>query len=251
MDIEPIFNALQMRNWYAVAALVLTLVIQVIRKNPGLPVLAKLKALWNKTPNGLRWVWPATGGAATAFVGAFQAGVEIRGALMAALGGVISIGIGAMGLNALLTELPISWNGGAGGQPPGPKKGSDVLRGLPTAGLCCAILVFVVGCGGTALRDVSPIGVATASTLCKTAHAKVKERKAADVLSFCAHPENLQPWFDLAADAEELAKKQAESFTKPEAEDAKPDPVKPEPVPAPPPVPPSEPSALPPAPNEA
>ena len=38
-------------------------------------------------------------------------------ALLAAAGGAIGISIPAMGINSLLTEAPVRWNGGAGGAP--------------------------------------------------------------------------------------------------------------------------------------
>jgi hypothetical protein len=161
--IDPIFEALKLRNWYAGAALILALVIQLIRKNPNWPVLAKLKALWNKTPDGYRFLWPTTIGAVTAFVAAFEAGVPLTGALLAALGGALGIGIPSMGVAAVLKESPIPWDGGKGGAAPSPRrsgtgKGERIsLRPPPPSALAivglilCALPLFT-GCAS--VKDV-------------------------------------------------------------------------------------------------
>lgn len=132
-----IATALQLHNWYALAALILLLVTQLFRKAP------KLGDIWRKVPDGWRWLFPVVSGAVAGFTGAFQAGQPLASALVASVGGAIGISIPAMGLNALLTESPVPWNGSSGGTPAPAKPGS----GLGLAGglvfafalglLCC------------------------------------------------------------------------------------------------------------------
>jgi hypothetical protein len=109
---DEIINALHLRNWYALAALTLTLAVQLFRKHP------KSKELWDKIPDGYRWALPMLSGAVTGFTQAFAAGLGVGAAVLSAIGGAIGISIPAMGLNSLLTEAPVRWNGGAGGSAP-------------------------------------------------------------------------------------------------------------------------------------
>lgn len=109
---DEIINALHLRNWYALAALTLTLAVQLFRKAPG------SSKLWDKIPDGYRWALPMLSGAVTGFTQAFAAGLSLGAAILSAIGGAIGISIPAMGLNSLLTEAPVRWNGGAGGSPP-------------------------------------------------------------------------------------------------------------------------------------
>jgi len=109
---DQLLNALHLHNWYALAALLLTLGVQVFRKAPW------SSDLWQKIPNGWRWLLPVLSGAITGFTQAFAAGLDLPAAVLAAIGGAIGISIPAMGINSLLTESPVKWNGGAGGLPP-------------------------------------------------------------------------------------------------------------------------------------
>lgn len=131
-----IAKALQLHNWYALAALILLFVTQLFRKLP------KLGDLWLKMPDGWRWLFPVGSGAIAGFTGAFQSGQPIGAALVAALGGALGISIPAMGLNAWLTESPVRWNGTAGGLPPPANPGGPIgaITGLVfafTLGLLC------------------------------------------------------------------------------------------------------------------
>ncbi len=131
--LDDLIQNLHLRNWYAVAALALTLGVQIFRKAPW------SSKLWAGIPNGYRWLIPVLSGAVTGFTQAFAANLPIGAAILAAIGGAIGISIPAMGLNSLLTESPVKWNGGAGGAPPkdnGPKRPPFVVGG---AGLLLAL----------------------------------------------------------------------------------------------------------------
>lgn len=105
-------EALRLQDWYAAAALILTIAVQVFRKAPWLG-----DRLWQRIPDGLRWAVPILGGAVIAFTGAFAEGASLLDALKAALGGAGAIGFGSMGFAATLRESPIPWDGGKGGRP--------------------------------------------------------------------------------------------------------------------------------------
>jgi hypothetical protein len=105
-----IISAVQARAWYPAAALILLFATQFLRKSPW------TAHIWKKIPEGARWLVPVAGGAVTGFVAAYQAGESLQDALLAALGGILTVSFPAMGANAALTDSPIPWNGGAGGK---------------------------------------------------------------------------------------------------------------------------------------
>lgn len=155
---DQIVNALHLHNWYALAALLLTLAVQLFRKAP------KSSELWAKIPDGWRWLLPVASGAVTGFTQAFAAGLAFPSAALAAFGGAIGISIPAMGINSLLTEAPLRWNGGAGGaQPEPPKKGPPSWPPLSAIALLFGIgLAFHVNaCAPKSAADV-PHGIAIA-----------------------------------------------------------------------------------------
>jgi uncharacterized integral membrane protein len=96
-------------NWYAVAAIVLMLLIQIAR--------VKEAALWTKTPSGWRWLWPVGLSMVTAFVHAFVVGEALKQAGLDVLNSLWQIALPAMGGAAALKESPLPWDGGPGGAP--------------------------------------------------------------------------------------------------------------------------------------
>jgi hypothetical protein len=111
MTFSQILESVQVRNWYAVAALGITFAIQLLRK---WPLLRKL--IWSRVPDGARFLIPMVGGAAVAFVAAYSEGQTLSEALIAALGGALTIGLGSMGAAAALKESPMPWDGKSGGK---------------------------------------------------------------------------------------------------------------------------------------
>lgn len=109
---QTLIQLVQAKAWYPLAALVLMLALQFVRKGP-----AWLAALWTRVPNGWRFVGPLLMGAATAFVGAYSSGATLRQALAAAVAGVLGIGLPASGLHAWVKESPLPVDGGRGGDP--------------------------------------------------------------------------------------------------------------------------------------
>jgi hypothetical protein len=136
--------------WYYYSVVVQTIVIHAIRKSPNWPFLRTLKALWYKVPDGWRWVVPFLLACSQAFVDAYNKGLPFEDAVRS----VIAIAFGSMGLNALLTELPGGWNGGAGGpDKPLPKPKKEVLEVSGVASVVL-FLLCVFGCSSNAARDV-------------------------------------------------------------------------------------------------
>jgi hypothetical protein len=110
-DITPLIEAINMKNWYYFAGFLLTFAVQIVRKQPKLAAL-----LWNRFPDGYRWLPVIASGAIIGFVGAFQAGESLVQSLQAAIGGAFGVGASAMGFAAMLKESPVKWDGGKGGK---------------------------------------------------------------------------------------------------------------------------------------
>lgn len=106
-DLLQGLNAFASHNWYAAAAIVLMLAIQIAR--------SRELALWTKTPVGFRWAWPVGLAMVTAFVHAFVVGEALRQAGIDVLNSLWQIALPAMGGAAALKESPLPWDGGAGG----------------------------------------------------------------------------------------------------------------------------------------
>lgn len=107
MDAPALLNALLTKNWYALAAVTLMILIQIARKN-------ELK-FWGWIPSGFRFLWPVIGAAGAAFVHGFLTKEPLHQALLDTLNSVWQIAIPAMGGAAALKESPIPWDGGKGG----------------------------------------------------------------------------------------------------------------------------------------
>lgn len=112
IDPESILKAFRLHDWYAFAALIQMLVLQIVRTK-NVPVLTNL---WNRVPDGWRWTSPLILGAMTAFTAAFAYKQSFGVALLAAIGGALGIGIPSMGLHAGLKESPAPVDGGRGGK---------------------------------------------------------------------------------------------------------------------------------------
>lgn len=110
---QHILTAFQLHDWYAVVALALMVVLQVVRKN-DVPLLTRL---WFKIPDGWRWLAPMLTGMATGFTTAFASGLTFHMALVAMVGGALGIGFPSMGMHAAAKESPLHVDGGAGGRP--------------------------------------------------------------------------------------------------------------------------------------
>jgi hypothetical protein len=95
--------------WYALAALILTAVVQVVRKSPV------LRDLWRSIPDGWRWLVPVLAGASTGLIHGLESGVPLLQLALYAGAGALGISLPAMGLHALLRESPVPWDGGSGG----------------------------------------------------------------------------------------------------------------------------------------
>lgn len=106
-DILQGINAFLSHQWYAGAAILLMLVIQIIR--------TREMALWTRTPVGFRWAWPVGLAMAAAFVHAFVVGEALKQAGLDVLNSLWQIALPAMGGAAALKESPLPWDGGAGG----------------------------------------------------------------------------------------------------------------------------------------
>jgi hypothetical protein len=125
----------------------------------------------------------------------------------------------------------------AGGSVP---KGSDVLRGLTTLGLC----LFAFGCASAEpLLPKSALDVhAKAVAVCLIAQSYDGTiPKAEALLKYCDKVEYLEPWAELADEARAIVEAQRKGMPRP----VKPEPVEPTPAPAPPPKPPTEPAIVP------
>lgn len=152
---DDLLKALQLHDYYAVAALLLTIAIQVLRKAPYLS-----DRIWQRIPEGARFLVPLIGGATIAFIGAFDEGKALWPALQAALGGAFAIGGGASGVAAWLRESPIPWDGRAGGRPKPPSAGSG---GVPIGLVLAFALALLPGCSPASWQQQREISNAIAA----------------------------------------------------------------------------------------
>lgn len=161
--IQDVIDAIEVRNWYALAAVLLTFAVQVLRKTPWLR-----DAIWSRIPDGARWLVPVLGGAVIAFVGAHSEGKELLEALNTALVGGLSIGLGSMGFAATLRESPIPWDGKSGG-----KDDDDPPTGAKPVGLVVgAMALAVVGCASAS--DKPPCDSETAARMASACALRVE-----------------------------------------------------------------------------
>lgn len=93
---EQFVEALNAKNWYAIAALVVFGVIFFVKKSPWAP------KVWDVIPDQLKWLGPILLGAATGFVDAFQAGLPWQQALIKMVAGAVFIGGVAMGVHSAI-----------------------------------------------------------------------------------------------------------------------------------------------------
>lgn len=94
-------------NWYAVSVASVMIITQLARKYAS--------DLWQKIPNGLRFLPPVLSAAALAFVHGFAKNEVWTQAGIDALNSIWQIAIPAMGGAAALKESPLPWDGGSGG----------------------------------------------------------------------------------------------------------------------------------------
>ncbi len=135
-----LLHQLHLRDWYAVAGLLLAIAIQLHRRYPWLGA-----KLWARIPDGARFLVPLFWGAVVAFVTAFDEGKTLVEALKAGVGGALTIGVGAMGVAAGLKESPLPWSGGAGGKPKASAKPMGLTSALAVASLV-ALMPYLPSC---------------------------------------------------------------------------------------------------------
>lgn len=111
-DPAELIGYLANHNWYAIAAIVLMIGLQIVRKHAA--------DWWQKTAVGYRFLWPVGISAVVGFIHGFVTGKPINGALLDALNALWQIALPAMGAAAALKESPIPWDGGKGGSLPPP-----------------------------------------------------------------------------------------------------------------------------------
>ena len=179
-QVDQLVGALQLHNWYAVAALLLMLLVQFARKAPV------VSTWYAKIPNGWRWLPPIVGGAAAAFTAAFQAGAPLKMALLQALGGALGIGLPSMGGAALLKESHVPWDGGAGGVQPLESKTS--VNKIPPLALLCLAILLVACSGGDPREDVATLQQELISPSCLTLHSPPPYPIVCG--NYCATPSN-------------------------------------------------------------
>jgi hypothetical protein len=144
-DLNSLAGALRMKNWYAVAAIVLMVIVQVVRKHPI------TSPYWQKIPNGLRFLPAMLASFGVGFVSGFQAHLPLADALLQGVGAIAGISIPAMGLAATIKESPIPWDGKAGG----------------IAALC----LFLIGAPLTTMGCRGPTSADTAALVARSEHA--------------------------------------------------------------------------------
>jgi hypothetical protein len=115
LSVDPITQFEQLvgtRAAYPLVATLLTFALQLAKVSPY------TKILYEKTPNGWRWLTPVLSGAALGFVHGYQTGHTLVGALTEMFFGICGVSLTSMGLAAGLKESVLPWGGGPGGAKP-------------------------------------------------------------------------------------------------------------------------------------
>lgn len=107
MNLDDLIPAIQGRNWYAVASIVIWAIV----------AFAKSRApeWYYRIPDGWRWLPPVLLAAATGFTDGFTTGLSWQQALARAGFAVVTMGVGAMGVHGALAASPLKYGGGASG----------------------------------------------------------------------------------------------------------------------------------------
>ncbi len=107
------------RAAYPIIATLLTFAIKLGKVSPH------SKKLYDRIPDGYRFLVPVVAGAAVGFAHGYQNGYAITGALVEMVFGIFGVSATAMGINAALKESKFPWDGGAGGKPADPPSKPD------------------------------------------------------------------------------------------------------------------------------
>jgi len=94
---DQLHEAVRFHDWYAAAAILLGGVVFLLRKASP--------SLWQRLPNGWRWLPPVAGAAAAGFIGAHAAGKPMTAALLDAANAVFFVGLPAAGGHGVFKEL--------------------------------------------------------------------------------------------------------------------------------------------------
>lgn len=176
MNFDDLIPAIQGRNWYAVAAIVIWALIA-LWKN-------RAPEIYYRIPDGWRWLPPVLLAACTGFVDGFASGLPWRQAALRALFAVLTMGVGAMGLHGAAKASPLPYGGGPSG----------------------VLLVLGIGLG-----MLAPTGCAEARSVARNANDVARELCAMhyaqrDGISlddaaktFC---QDIRPWLDLVLRAQ-------------------------------------------------
>ncbi len=186
--LDELFAALQFRNWYAVAAIGLYVLM----------ILWKRLGLSKKIKDPYRWLPPALVAAATGFYAAFREGADWQTALLSALGGFATIGIPAMGIDSFIRHGEVLGIAAA------------VLRRLkkkptpPAALLLCGGLAMGATSGCSAIKPVVRTADDAATILCQLEASKAPKSQLTGLSAkeWCALKENLQPFIDAVLTAQ-------------------------------------------------
>lgn len=157
-----LLQAFRAHNWYAVAALLLFCLISFWKNVP----LARV--LYQKIPDGWRWLPPVAVAGATGFFTAFFEGADYKQALLQLVVAVVAIALPAMGLQGGLQELRKRGAGLAsedplhvkvrpsdqGSGPPIPPAAALLLIGLGLSQVCCTGSLQQAQASGVKARQV-------------------------------------------------------------------------------------------------
>lgn len=175
MSLEQFAQALELKDWYAVAAIALWTLIWAWKRFAS--------KLYEKIPDGWRHLPPLLLASLTGFVTAWQEGQPLSTALTAAVGGALTIGLGSMGIQGMLKE-----------RKPSLKK--DPIT--PAALLfVCGLSFGVQGCGVGAkpvLKTIADI----AHVLCVNFFSEQKPGASAEKIAqeYCASEEQVRPFVE-------------------------------------------------------
>lgn len=171
-------------SWPLAIAALITLALQA-----GKRFAPQIKS---RIPQGYQWLTPIVAGILAAMLLELQLGKPLEEAATKALMEGLAIGLSAMGFDAGLSDSPVPWSGGKGGDkddddPPSPLRVASLVYGVMAVALLSTACSFIQQHAKTAQE--------AARHACAVYRADVDaipEHEAAE--RFCATEEQLRAW---------------------------------------------------------
>lgn len=172
--LDQLLPAIQNRNWYAVAAIAVWLVIAAWKRYAP--------EVYYRIPDGWRWLPPVLLAVCTGFVDGYLSGLPWQQSALRALFAALTMGVGAMGVHGAVAASPLPYGGG------------------PSLLVLAAGLALVVPSGCAEGKVIARGANDVARDLCALHYGQREGISLDDAArTFC---QDLRPWLDLVLRAQ-------------------------------------------------